>query len=289
MAPDLHNIIMEGLQAKQVSPEAANTYLKSLKSLPRYDRAFKLFWAFCSIKKVQATSATLTEIASLLLQFDQVCPSHGRHAYASLLWVPGLAQLQFEPLLRQIERMWNASQTRYTSFFNAKDPVERLAATPLAWDFVEQVCRNIDLERMFRKISFIQEKPFVLMQRKGCLRPQWEAMVVIPDTPSLCPWTLLKRYVAMTAKNVGPGTPVFISLKTPFVPLKANSIGSLTKKTLEKLGVDTTVWKAHSTRGAGVAMYKSLGFSSDEVCEIGKWKNTSAFTSHYLRLNATHH
>ena len=56
---------------------------------------------------------------------------------------------------------------------------------------------------------------------------------------------------------------------------------------MQTLGVDTTVWKAHSTRGAGVAMYKSLGFTSEEVCELGKWKNVSAFTSHYLRLNAT--
>ena len=150
------------------------------------------------------------------------------------------------------------------------------------------LCRTIDLERMFRKVSFVGDKPFVLMQRKGCLRPQWEAMVTIPDVPTLCPWTLLKRYVALTAGKVLPGSPFFISLKgPPFVPLKANSIGSITKQSLQKLGVDTTVWKAHSTRGAGVAMYKSLGFTSEEVCELGKWKNVTAFTSHYLRLNAT--
>ena len=46
MAPDLHNLIREGLQAKQVSTEAANSYLKDLRSLPRYNKAFKLFWAF---------------------------------------------------------------------------------------------------------------------------------------------------------------------------------------------------------------------------------------------------
>ena len=43
----------------------------------------------------------------------------------------------------------------------------------------------------------------------------------------------------MTARHVNPGTPVFISLKAPFVPLKA--IGSLTKQSLATLGVDTTV------------------------------------------------
>ena len=75
------------------------------------------------------------------------------------------------------------------------------------------------------------DKPFVLMQRKGCLRPQWEAMVTIPDVPTLFPWTFLKRYVDLTARKVPAGTPVFISLKgPPFVPLKANSTGSITNK-----------------------------------------------------------
>ena len=34
-------------------------------------------------------------------------------------------------------------------------------------------------------------------------------------------------------------------------------------------------------------MLKQLGLSSEEVCEIGKWKNVAAFTSHYLRLEAS--
>ena len=45
-------------------------------------------------------------------------------------------------------------------------------------------------------------------------------------------------------------------------------------------------WGPHSTRGAGVKMYKDLNVNSDIVCEIGKWKNQGAFASHYLRLGA---
>ena len=77
--------------------------------------------------------------------------------------------------------------------------------------------------------------------------------------------------MALTAKEFLHGSPVFISLKyPPFVLLKAISIGRITKQSLQNLGVDTTLRKAHSTRGAGVAMYKSLGCSSEEVCELGK-------------------
>ena len=45
-------------------------------------------------------------------------------------------------------------------------------------------------------------------------------------------------------------------------------------------------WGPHSTRGAGAQMYKHLSLTSEEVFEIGKWKNTGAFSSHYLRVGA---
>ena len=66
-------------------------------------------------------------------------PTHGRHAYAALLLVTGLEQLQFNPLLRQQKRKWNSSQTRYVSFYNAKDPVARLAAAAFDWRPVEHL------------------------------------------------------------------------------------------------------------------------------------------------------
>ena len=56
--------------------------------------------------------------------------------------------------------------------------------------------------------------------------------------------------------------------------LTASRIASVTNQLLRSLGVNVSVWGPHSTRGAGVTMYKSLELSSEEVCEIGQWKNT---------------
>ena len=36
-------------------------------------------------------------------------------------------------------------------------------------------------------------------------------------------------------------------------------------------------------------MFKELGLSSEQVCEIGAWKNSSTFGQYYLRLNAAKH
>ena len=84
----------------------------------------------------------------------------------------------------------------------------------------------------------VDDKPFILIQRKGWVKPQWEAMVTVPKCPQICPWTLLQKYVALTSKHVPPGSPVFRCLKPPFAPMKANSIGSLTKMALSYLGID---------------------------------------------------
>ena len=34
-------------------------------------------------------------------------------------------------------------------------------------------------------------------------------------------------------------------------------------------------------------MYKSLGLSTEHVCELGKWKNFQAFSNHYMRLDSS--
>ena len=72
---------------------------------------------------------------------------------------------------------------------------------------------------------------------------------------------------------------------TPHPPLTSNSIGRITKQELARFHIPPS-WGPHSTRGAGVALYKALGLSSEAVCEIGQWKNFSAFQEHYLRLGA---
>jgi hypothetical protein len=85
----------------------------------------------------------MSQIAGLILQFDKVMPTQSRFAYASLLLVPGLEQLTFNPLLRQIKRTWNVSQARYSSFYDASSIVQKLASAPLNWTSLEQFRKQL--------------------------------------------------------------------------------------------------------------------------------------------------
>ena len=51
----------------------------------------------------------------------------------------------------------------------------------------------------------VDGQPFILIQRKGWERAQWEAMMTIPDQRNICPWQLLQQYVALTSSQVPLG------------------------------------------------------------------------------------
>ena len=101
--------------------------------------------------------------------------------------------------------------------------------------------------------------PYVKVKRKGQKFPKWERMVALKDCPQISPFHLLQAYVAATANYVQPGGPVLISLRPPYRPLKADSVASITRRGLQKFGVDPHVWGPHSTRGAGVGLMKKTG------------------------------
>jgi hypothetical protein len=91
LAPDLHLVIRKQLEAQQTSPESRNLYLDSIKSMERYNRAFKLFWAFCRYKGHDPVNLQLNHVAALLLQFDKLTKSQGKNAYAALFNIPRMA------------------------------------------------------------------------------------------------------------------------------------------------------------------------------------------------------
>ena len=145
--------------------------------------------------------------------------------------------------------------------------------------------RSIDLARTFRKISEVNGQFFVLAQRKGWHTPRWVQVPSLPSLLDLCPMRALLNYVNASAQLAAPGSPLFISLQPPFLPLSSNSLSRITREMLSLFGVNSVLWKPHSTRGAGVSMFKNLGLTSEQVCELGAWKNSATFGQFYLRLN----
>ena len=215
-----------------------------------------------------------------------------------MLLIPGWEFLKFTRSVKLAKRLWNVSEAKYSDFWDAKSVVQQLKKFPVNWDSVQSVrdrcilmmrlfhlCRSIDLAQAKRTGAVQGNSLYWWIKRKGQSAHHFEEVMRLPDR-NISPACLLLRYVALTSRFVGPGGAVFVSLHPPFKALSANSIGRVTKLWLKRLGVPVSVFGPHSTRGAAVKMLKDFGLPSEVVCELGAWKNSEAFSKHYLRLGA---
>ena len=297
VAPSLFNVVRGFLEKQQVPPEVADDFIQRNQSLVRYDTAFRLLWAVLADRQIQPEAASVHDVAAGIVCLFSASPAQARNAYSAMLMLPGFGSLRFHSLLAPYRRRWNTSLQKYAVFWDPSPILQELAQVPLENSvgglrdrliiLLRIVClhRSVDLSRVLRTISVFEDRPFLLVRRKGWTMYRWEEIPQVPERPEICPWTVLRRYVAATALLVPKGSPLFISVVPPYKALSANTLGSLTKKILHKFGV-APEWGPHSTRGAGVQMFKNAGLSSEVVCQIGQWKDIKSFTSHYLRLNA---
>ena len=116
----------------------------------------------------------LDKVAEQILLLNSVSVSQARNAYAAVLLIPGMECLSFSLLLKQCRRQWNSSTPKYSVFWSMEEVVAKLAQQPFNWNSVLEVRdrlilvwrlfalhHSVYVSRMYRKICFVGEKPFV--------------------------------------------------------------------------------------------------------------------------------
>ena len=118
--------------------------------------------------------------------------------------------------------------------------------------------------------------------REKALQPIW--IPVFPEDQLLCPVSCLSAYEKATESFRGQGTDcLFIATVSPHKPVVSSTIARWLKQVLKGSGVDTTVFKAHSTRGASSTAAALAGISSQEIMDQVGWSRQSTFCRFYYR------
>lgn len=103
----------------------------------------------------------------------------------------------------------------------------------------------------------------------------------LPGNSNLCPVISLKAYLEKTRVVRGDETKLFVSFIKPHKAVTSSSIARWLKSTLEDAGVDTSIFGAHSTRGASVSAASKAGITTADILKAAIWSSESVFQKFY--------
>ena len=102
-----------------------------------------------------------------------------------------------------------------------------------------------------------------------------------PENDRLCVVKCLRQYETVTLqhrnKELGRPQPLFLSYIKPHGPITSQRLAHWLKEIMRKAGVDTSVFKAHSVRGASSTAASEKGVLIEDILRTVDWSSDSTF------------
>jgi len=103
-----------------------------------------------------------------------------------------------------------------------------------------------------------------------------------PDS-RLCPIVCLSKYVKRTS-DLRKGTDqLLVSFQKPYQPVSIDTISRWLKTVLAKSGIDTSVFKGHTTRAASTSAAAVCKVPSSTILDNAGWSNATTFGKFYKK------
>ena len=103
-----------------------------------------------------------------------------------------------------------------------------------------------------------------------------------PANGLLCPVVTLRAYEVRT-QEAREKTPLFLTTIRPHNPASSSTIARWLKNMLGKAGIDTTIFRAHSVRGAAATAASNAGVTTCDILKAADWSTSSVFQKFYYK------
>ena len=111
--------------------------------------------------------------------------------------------------------------------------------------------------------------------------------VSFEDNPLLCVLSTLQVYLERTElfrkRTDLSRTQLLLSFVEPHKPVVSCTIAGWLVRMMKEAGLDTSEFRAHSTRGASTSKAEAMGLSCKEILNMAKWSKISTFYKHYRK------
>ncbi|CAH2246024.1 Tyrosine recombinase [Pelobates cultripes] len=101
--------------------------------------------------------------------------------------------------------------------------------------------------------------------------------------PGLCLVSLLQSYLQLSAGFRNDISQLFITSRNPFRPAKVNTIRGWILSAMSTAGIDVSVFKSHSIRGASATKAAGKGLPLATILKAARWLSSKTFVRFYWR------
>ena len=103
------------------------------------------------------------------------------------------------------------------------------------------------------------------------------------ENTKICPVLHIKHYIQRT-KSLRNSSQLSINPQKPHGPISKDSLSRWIKLTLSKAGINTNIYKAHSTRAASTSAAAAASIDINKILKAANWTNASTFNKYYNKV-----
>lgn len=147
-----------------------------------------------------------------------------------------------------------------------------------------QTLQAIDIRNIYFRGKSVIIPIGKLLKQSNQKKNSFAIMLKVYEDPSICVVETLKYYLKAT-KNIRKNTnQLLISYQKPHNAVSKDTVSRWLKTVLTEAGIDSEVFKGHSTRAASssAAMRENIGI--DEILRTAGWNNSKTFKTFYDKV-----
>lgn len=309
--PGGRHCIEQAFSCKGLTPEAIKISLSSISTstLKQYESSLRIWWTFCHLTRTPVFSAEIPEVLRFLsIEYDKGAAYGTINSIRSALsliidkeigqneqvkrFCKGVSRLR--PAMPKYKVTWEPQIV--LDFLSQWTPNEDIFLKQLAQKLVTlmalatrhriQTLFSIEISNITVTKEALEIKiPAIIKSSKnGIMQPNLKIPFFEEDS-TICVATALQTYLQCTSDfRTDQSSALFSSDRKEHKPVSKDTLSRWIKGVLEKSGVDTTIFSAHSTRHASTLAAKRAGVSIDIIKEAAGWSNKSqTFARFYNR------
>ena len=274
-----------------------------------------MFWrkwlTFCVINSIPQENPSLSHVSDFLVELFNKGASYSainsaRCALSNALpYVDGIPVGKNPIICRILKGMYNnrPQRTRYCStwdvdivlhYLRELSPLISLSLRQLTNKFVVllmlitcqrvQTLASLKLEDLLwskdKKVAVFRLSQVLKHSKRGSLGVI--TLRSFDDEPRLCVLRSLRAYLEKTSElRKGSNQHLFITTTPPYGNASSITIARWIKQTINTAGIDTSLFKAHSVRGASTSKLAALHIPVHEIMKKASWKSESTFRKFY--------